>query len=79
MKQGVTPSMLGLTKVVVHDLQLMLLVQRRKGSTLEKCILLLQLLILMCKVGVVLIVCSQTHMLLHEGLSSVMLQVEQIL
>jgi hypothetical protein len=70
---------LGLTEATVRDLQLLVLVRRRKCTTVEKSILLLQLLKLVRNGGVVLIVCGKTHMLLHDHPDGVMLQVEQVL
>jgi hypothetical protein len=71
--------LLGLTEVIVRDLQLTVLIRRRKCTTVEKSILLLELLKLMRNGGVVLIVWGQTHTLLHDSPGSVILQVEQVL
>jgi hypothetical protein len=68
--------MLSLTEAAVCDLQLVVLIRRRKCTTVEKSILLLELV----RDGdVVLIVCGQTHTLLHDSPSGVILQVEQVL
>jgi hypothetical protein len=64
---------------MVRDLQLTVLIRRRKCTTVEKSILLLQLLELLRNGGVVLIVCRQTHTLLHDNPNGVKLQVEQVL
>jgi hypothetical protein len=53
---SVFPRLLGLTEVIVRDLQLTVLIRRRKCTTVEKSILLLELLKLMRNGGVVLIV-----------------------
>jgi hypothetical protein len=71
--------MLGLAEVMVRDLQFLVLIQRRKCTTTEKSILLLQLLKLTRNGIVVLIVCGQMHTLLHDSPGGVMLQVEQVL
>jgi hypothetical protein len=76
---SVVPRVLDLAEAMICDLQLMVLIQRRKCTTAEESILLLHLLELMRNGGVVLIVCSQTHMRLHDRLGGVMLQVEQVL
>jgi hypothetical protein len=68
--------MLGLAKVTVHDLQLIVLVRRRKCTTMEKCILMLQLCKLASDGDVVLIVCGHTQALLDNGPGEVVLQVE---
>jgi hypothetical protein len=70
---------LSLAEAVVCDLQLTILIRRKKGTTTEKGILLLQLFILTCNGSVVLILCGQAHTLLHDGPSGVMLHVEQVL
>jgi hypothetical protein len=76
---NVVPRMLSLAEAMVHDLQFAVLIQRRKCTTVEKSILLLQLLELTRNGSVGLIVCGQMHMLLHDGPGGVMLQVEQVL
>jgi hypothetical protein len=76
---SVVPRVLNLAKVTVRDLQLAFLIQRRKCTTIEKSILLLQLLELARNAGVVLIVCGQMHTLLYDNPDGVMLQVEQVL
>jgi hypothetical protein len=53
---GVVPPMLGLAEAMVHNLPLAVLVQRRKCTTVEKGILMLQLPKLVRDAGVVLIV-----------------------
>jgi hypothetical protein len=70
---------LDLIEVAVRNLQLMVLVRRRKCTTVEKGILMLRLLKLTRNGSVVLIVCGQTHTLLHDGSSGLVLQVEQVL
>jgi hypothetical protein len=70
---------LGLAEAMVHDLQLTVLIQRSKCTTVEKSILLLQLLELVRNGGVVLIVYGQMHTLLYHSPGGVMLQVEQVL
>jgi hypothetical protein len=49
---GVIPPMLGHTEAEISDLQLMVLVWRRKCTTVEKCILMLELFKLMWDGGV---------------------------
>jgi hypothetical protein len=76
---SVVPRVLDLVKVVVRVLQLTVMIRRRKCTIAEKSILLLQLLELVRDGSIVLIVCGQTHTLLHESSCGVMLQVEQVL
>jgi hypothetical protein len=76
---NVVPHVLGLAEAMVRDLILTVLIRRRKCTTVEKNVLLLQLLKLRRNGGGVLIVCGQTHTLLHDSPSGVMLQVEQVL
>jgi hypothetical protein len=71
--------MFGLAEAVVHDLQLTVLIRRRKCTTAEKGILMLQLLKLVQNGSVALILCNQTHKLMHDGSRGVMPQVEQVL
>jgi hypothetical protein len=76
---SVVPRVLDLTEAMICDLQLTVLIRRRKCTTVEESILLLHLLELVRNGGVVLIVCSQTHARLHDSLGGVMLLVEQVL
>jgi hypothetical protein len=68
----VVPPVLSLTEAVVCDLQLTVLVRRCKCTTAEDGILMPQPLD-------VLPVCGQPQMLLDDGLSSAVLQVQQVL
>jgi hypothetical protein len=53
--------MLDLAEAMIRNLQLTVLIRRSKYTTVEKSILLFQLLKLVRNGGVVLIVCGQTH------------------
>jgi hypothetical protein len=66
----------GLTEVMLRDLQLTVLVRRRKCTTVEKVILMLQLPKLARDSGVVFLVCGHMHARLDDGPGEVVLQVE---
>jgi hypothetical protein len=71
--------MLNLVEEMICDLQLTVLVWRRKCTTVEKVILMLQLPKLAWDGGVAFIACSHTHALLDNGPGKVVLQVEWVL
>jgi hypothetical protein len=58
---NVVLHMLDLAEAMIRNLQLTVLIRRSKYTTVEKSILLFQLLKLVRNGGVVLIVCGQTH------------------
>jgi hypothetical protein len=73
---GVVPPVLGLTKPTVSDLQLAVLHWGWAHTAIEDNILMPQPLELTRSSGGVLLVCHQTHTLLHDGLDGVVLEVE---
>jgi hypothetical protein len=73
---NVVPCVLGLTEVMVLNLQLPILVYRRNRTTTEKVILALQLCELVQGGNVALFISGHTQTLLDNNRGGVVLQVE---